>query len=47
MAYRLVVATRAGGDYNSDEGESASSVRQCIGSSLEKLHRLSRKLSRG
>jgi hypothetical protein len=47
MAYRLVVATHAGGDYNSGEGESASPVRQYLDSSLGKLHRLSRKLSRG
>jgi hypothetical protein len=38
MAYRIALPTRGGGRPKSGEGESASPVRQCLGSSLEKLH---------
>jgi hypothetical protein len=47
MAYRITQSTRGGGRPKSGEGDSAPPVRQCLGSSLEKLHNLSRKLSKG
>jgi hypothetical protein len=47
MAHQIARFTCGGGRPKSSEGDSASSVRQCLGSSLETLHRLSRKLSKG
>jgi hypothetical protein len=47
MAHRIVLPTRSGGQLKSGEGESASPVRQCLGSSLEKLHDFTGKWSRG
>jgi hypothetical protein len=47
MAHRIVLPTRGGGRPKSSEGESASPVRQCLGSSLEKLHDFTGKQSRG
>jgi hypothetical protein len=47
MAHRIALPTRGGGRPKSDEGESASPVRQCLDSSLEKLHGFMGKRSRG
>jgi hypothetical protein len=47
MAHQIAQFTRGGGWPKSGEGDSASPVRQCLDSSLEKLHRLSGKLSKG
>jgi hypothetical protein len=47
MTHRIARSTRGGGRPKSGEGDSAPLVRQCLGSSLEKLHSLSGKLSRG
>jgi hypothetical protein len=47
MAYQMARFTRGGGRVKSNEGDSVSPVRQCLGSSLEKLHRVSGKLSKG
>jgi hypothetical protein len=47
MAYPIARSTCGGGRLKSGEGDSAPLVRQCLGSSLDKLHSLSRKLSRG
>jgi hypothetical protein len=47
MAHRIALSTRGGGRQKSGEGGSASPVRQCLGSSLEKLHGFMRKRSRG
>jgi hypothetical protein len=47
MAHRISLPMRGGGRPKSSEGESASPVRQCLGSSLEKLHGFTRKRSRG
>jgi hypothetical protein len=47
MAHRIAWSTRGGGRPKSGEGDSASPVRQCLGSSLEKLHGSSGKLSKG
>jgi hypothetical protein len=47
MDYRIARSTRGGGRPKSGEGDSAPSVRKCLDSSLEKLHSLSAKLSRG
>jgi hypothetical protein len=47
MAHRIAWSTRGGGRLKSGEGESASPVRQCLGSSLEKLHDFTGKRSRG
>jgi hypothetical protein len=47
MAYRVVRSTRGGGWSKSGEVVLASPVRQCLGSSLGKLHGLSGKPSRG
>jgi hypothetical protein len=47
MAYPTARSTRGGGRPKSGQGDSAPPVRQCLGSSLEKLHSLSGKLSRG
>jgi hypothetical protein len=38
MAHRFALPTHGGERPKSGEGESASPVRQCLGSSLEKLH---------
>jgi hypothetical protein len=38
MAHWIALPTRDGGRLKSGEGESASPVRQCLDSSLEKLH---------
>jgi hypothetical protein len=38
MAHRIARSTRGGGRPKSGEGEFASPVRQCLGSSLEKFH---------
>jgi hypothetical protein len=46
MAHRIVLPTRGGGRSKSGEGESTSPVRQCLGSSLEKLHNFTGKRSR-
>jgi hypothetical protein len=46
MTHRIARSTRGGGRPKSGEGDSASPVRQCLGSSLEKLHGFSGKLSR-
>jgi hypothetical protein len=43
----LARSTRGGGRPKSGEGEIASPVRQCLGSSLEKLHGFTGKRSRG
>jgi hypothetical protein len=47
MAHRVTQSTRGDGRPKSGDVVLASPVRQCLGSSLEKLHSLSRKLSRG
>jgi hypothetical protein len=47
MVHLIDRSMRSGGWPKSDEGDSASPVRQCLGSSLEKLHSLSGKPSRG
>jgi hypothetical protein len=47
MAHRVTRSTRGAGWLKSDEVALASPVRQCLGSSLGKLHRLSGKPSRG
>jgi hypothetical protein len=47
MAHQIARFTRGGGWPNSGEGDSASPVRQCLGSGLEKLHRVLGKLSKG
>jgi hypothetical protein len=47
VAHRIALATRSGGRPKSGEGESACPVRQCLGSSLEKLHGFTGKRSRG
>jgi hypothetical protein len=47
VAHRIALPTRGGGRPKSGEGESASQVRQCLGSSLEKLHNFMGKRSRG
>jgi hypothetical protein len=47
MAYRVARSTRGSGRLKSGEGESASPVRQCLGSSLERLHGFTGKRSRG
>jgi hypothetical protein len=47
MAHRIALPTRGGGRPKSSKGESASPVRQCLGSSLEKLHGFTGKRSRG
>jgi hypothetical protein len=43
----LARSTRGGGRPKSGEGENTSPVRQCLGSSLEKLHGFTGKRSRG
>jgi hypothetical protein len=45
--YWLAWSTRGGGRPKSGEGETASPVRQCLGSSLKKLHGFTGKRSRG
>jgi hypothetical protein len=45
--HRVTRSTRSGGRPKSSEVELASPVMQCLGSSLGKLLRLSRKPSRG
>jgi hypothetical protein len=47
MAHRIALPTRGGGRPKSGEGESASPVRQCLGSSFEKLHGFTGMRSRG
>jgi hypothetical protein len=47
IAHRVTRSTRGGGRPKSDDVALASLVRQCLGSSLEKLHSLSGKPSRG
>jgi hypothetical protein len=47
MAHWIALPTRGSGRPKSGEGESASPVRQCLGSSLEKLHGFMGKRSRG
>jgi hypothetical protein len=47
MAHRIAWSTHGGGRSKSGEGESASPVRQCLGSSLEKLHGFTGKRSKG
>ena len=47
MAHRIALSTRGGGRPKSGEGGSASPVRQCLGSSLEKLHGFTGKQSKG
>jgi hypothetical protein len=47
MAHWIAWSTCGGGRPKSGEGESASPVRQCLGSSLEKLHGFTGKQSRG
>ena len=47
MAHRISLPMRGGGRPKSGEGESASPVRQCLGSSLEKLHGFTGKWSKG
>jgi hypothetical protein len=47
MAHRIDRSTRGGGRPKSGEGDSAPLVRQCLSSSLEKLHGSSGKLSKG
>jgi hypothetical protein len=47
MAHRIALSTRGGKRSKSGDGDSAPPVRHCLGSSLEKLHSLSGKLSRG
>jgi hypothetical protein len=47
MAHQFALSTRDGGRPRSGEGESASPVRQRLGSSLEKLHGFTGKRSRG
>jgi hypothetical protein len=41
MTHRIARSTRDGGRPTSGEGDSAPPVRQCLDSSLEKLHNLS------
>jgi hypothetical protein len=45
MVHLIARSTRGGGRPKSCEGDPASLVRQCLGSSLGKLHNLSEKLS--
>jgi hypothetical protein len=47
MAHRVTLSTRGGGRPKSGDVALASPVRQCFGSSLEKLHSLSGNPSRG
>jgi hypothetical protein len=47
MAHRVIRSTRGGRWLKSGDVVLASLVRQCLGSSLGKLHILSRKPSRG
>jgi hypothetical protein len=47
MAHWIALSTRGGGRPKSGEGGSASLVRQCLDSSLEKLHDFTGKRSRG
>ena len=47
MTQRIVLPTCGDERPKSGEGESASPVRQCLGSSLEKLHGFTGKQSRG
>jgi hypothetical protein len=47
MAHQIARFTCGGGRLKSGEGDSVSPVRQCLGSSLEKLHRVLGKLSKG
>jgi hypothetical protein len=47
IAHRVTWSTRGGGRPKSGDVALASPVRQCLSSSLEKLHSLSRKPSRG
>jgi hypothetical protein len=47
MAHCVTRSTRGGGRPKSDDVALASPVRQCLDSSLGKLHRLSGKPSRG
>jgi hypothetical protein len=47
MAHWIARSTCGGGRPKSSAGDPAPPVRQCLGSSLEKLHSLSGKLSRG
>jgi hypothetical protein len=45
--YWLARSTHGGGRPKSGEGETASPVRQCLGSSLEKLHGFTREAIQG
>jgi hypothetical protein len=47
MAHQIARFMCGGGRPKSGEGDLASPVRQCLGSSWEKLHSLLGKLSRG
>ena len=47
MAHKIARFTRGGGRPKSGEVYSVSLVRQCLNSSLEKLHRVLGKLSKG
>jgi hypothetical protein len=47
MAHQIARFTRGGGRPKSGEDDSVSPVRQCLDSSLEKLHRILGKLSKG
>jgi hypothetical protein len=47
MVHLVARSTRGGGWLKSDEGDPAAPVRQCLGSSLGKLHGSMGKLSRG
>jgi hypothetical protein len=47
MVHLVARSTSGGGWLMSGEGDTASPVRQCLGSSLGKLHNLSGKPSRG
>jgi hypothetical protein len=47
MAHRIALPTSGGGRAKSGEGEFASPLRQCLGSSSEKLHGFMGKRSRG
>jgi hypothetical protein len=47
MVHLIAWSTRGGGRLKSGEGDPASPVRQCLDSSLGKLHNLSGKPSRG
>jgi hypothetical protein len=47
MDHRIARSTRGGGRPKFGDGESASLVRQYLGSSLEKLHGFTGKRSRG